>query len=204
MKFGERLKKARVDMNLTQTAVANELFITRQTISSWENEKTYPDISSLIKLSNYYHISLDILLKEDTGMREDLEKKYVSLNMKKVYWKLNLSFFILLMLFIANILEIVHLGILYIPMLFVLIFVGMSIDNLSEFGTASSLGLKYKWQQYLSGDKGFKYTLIIPIAMFLFGLLCLYLNKGNPWGSFIGSFIFSILLIWIHYDRNKR
>ena len=139
MKFGERLKKARVDMNLTQTAVANELFITRQTISSWENEKTYPDISSLIKLSNYYHISLDILLKEDTGMREDLEKKYVSLNMKKVYWKLNLSFFILLMLFIANILEIVHLGILYIPMLFVLIFVGMSIDNLSEFGTASSL-----------------------------------------------------------------
>lgn len=60
MKFGERLKKARVDMNLTQIAVANELFITRQTISSWENEKTYPDISSLIKLSNYYHPGLFI------------------------------------------------------------------------------------------------------------------------------------------------
>lgn len=62
MKFGERLKNARLDMYLTQENVANELFITRQTISSWENEKTYPDISSLIKLSNYYHISLDVLL----------------------------------------------------------------------------------------------------------------------------------------------
>lgn len=74
MRFGERLKKARSDMNLTQGDVANELYVTRQTISSWENEKTYPDISSLIQLSNYYQISLDTLLKEDTGMREDLEK----------------------------------------------------------------------------------------------------------------------------------
>ncbi|MDC7952748.1 helix-turn-helix transcriptional regulator [Liquorilactobacillus mali] len=49
--------------------------MTRQTISSWENEKTYPDIYSLIKLSNYYHILLDTLLKEDTGMREYLEKE---------------------------------------------------------------------------------------------------------------------------------
>lgn len=49
MRFGERLKKARSDMNLTQGDVANELYITRQTISSWENEKTYPDISSLIQ-----------------------------------------------------------------------------------------------------------------------------------------------------------
>ncbi|MDC2806225.1 helix-turn-helix domain-containing protein [Leuconostoc suionicum] len=200
MKFGERLKNARLDMDLTQENVANELFITRQTISSWENEKTYPDISSLIKLSNYYHISLDVLLKEDTGMREDLEKKYVSVNMKKVYWKLNLSFFVLLMLFIANILEIVRLGVFYIPILFVFIFIGMSIDNLAEFDTASSLGLKYTWEKYVSGDKGFKYTLIVPIAMFLFGGLCLYLHKGSPWGSFI----FGALLIWIHYDGNKK
>lgn len=56
MKFGDRLKNARTEMNLTQEQVANDFFITRQTISSWENEKTYPDITSLIKLSDYYHI----------------------------------------------------------------------------------------------------------------------------------------------------
>ncbi|MDC2817387.1 helix-turn-helix domain-containing protein [Leuconostoc suionicum] len=200
MKFGERLKNARLDMNLTQADVANELFITRQTISSWENEKTYPDISSLIKLSNYYHISLDILLKEDTEMREDLEKKYVSTNLKKIYWKLNLSCFILLVLFIANILDIVRLGIFYIPLLFMFIFVGMSTDNLAEFDRAKSLELKYTWEKYISGDKGFKYTLIIPICMFLFGVLCLCLHKGNPWFSFI----FATFLIWIHYDGNRK
>ncbi|KRM90926.1 helix-turn-helix domain-containing protein [Liquorilactobacillus cacaonum] len=77
MKFGNRLKKARTELNLTQEQVARDFFITRQTISSWENEKTYPDIASLIKLSDYYHISLDTLLKEYSGMKEYLEKKNV-------------------------------------------------------------------------------------------------------------------------------
>ena len=49
--------------------------MTRQTISGWENEISYPDIINLIKLSDYYHVSLDTLLKEDRGMREYLEKK---------------------------------------------------------------------------------------------------------------------------------
>ncbi|WP_010078050.1 helix-turn-helix transcriptional regulator [Liquorilactobacillus mali] len=75
MKFGNRLKNARTELNLTQEQVANDSFITRQTISSWENEKTYPDIASLIKLSDYYHISLDVLLKEDSGMKEYLEER---------------------------------------------------------------------------------------------------------------------------------
>ncbi|TPR26451.1 XRE family transcriptional regulator [Apilactobacillus micheneri] len=75
MKFGERLKQARQDKNLTQDTVAKHMIVSRQTISSWENEKTYPDITSLIKLSEYYDISLDLLLKEDNGMREYLRKK---------------------------------------------------------------------------------------------------------------------------------
>ena len=45
MKFGDHLKNARTESNLTQEQVANDLFITRQTISSWGNEKTYPDIT---------------------------------------------------------------------------------------------------------------------------------------------------------------
>lgn len=200
MKFGKRLKNARLDMNLTQADVANELFITRQTISSWENEKTYPDISSLIKLSNYYHISLDILLKEDTGMREELEKKYVSVNMRKVYGKLQVCFFILLFLFIANVLDIVHLGVFYIPILFVFIFIGLAMDNISEFNIASSLGIKYKWQKYVSGDMGYKYTLILPIVSCLFGVLCLYLNKGNPWWSFICAG----LLFWVDFKGKNK
>lgn len=200
MRFGERLKKARSDMNLTQGDVANELYITRQTISSWKNEKTYPDISSLIQLSNYYQISLDTLLKEDTGMREDLEKKYVTVNMKKIYWKLQLCFFILLSLFIANVLDIVHLGIFYIPFLCVFIAITMTLDNIGEFDRNSTLELKYKWQKYIAGDMGSIYTLILPIMSFLFGIICLLWNKGNPWWSFICAG----LLLWVNHKSTNK
>lgn len=75
MKFGDRLKKSRLEKGLTQEQVAQNLYVTRQTISGWENEISYPDIINLIKLSDYYQVSLDTLLKEDRGMREYLEKK---------------------------------------------------------------------------------------------------------------------------------
>ena len=52
-------------MNFTQEQVAERLSVSRQTISNWENEKTYPDIVRVIELSNLYSITLDELLKED-------------------------------------------------------------------------------------------------------------------------------------------
>ncbi|KRM68964.1 hypothetical protein FD06_GL000828 [Apilactobacillus ozensis DSM 23829 = JCM 17196] len=84
MEFGKRLQSERVNNKLTQDEVANKLIVSRQTISSWENERTYPDINSLIKLSNLYHVSLDTLLKEDSGMKEYLEKKEIAANLKPV------------------------------------------------------------------------------------------------------------------------
>lgn len=85
MQFGDRLKQQRKIKELTQDDVAKKLNVSRQTISSWENENSYPDIKSLIQLSNLYNISLDTMLKEDKGMKEfieksDLRKKMVGLN----------------------------------------------------------------------------------------------------------------------------
>mgnify|MGYP002226590752 FL=1 len=48
--------------------------VSRQTISNWENEKSFPDIVNVIKLSDLYNISLDQLLKGDEAMIEHLEK----------------------------------------------------------------------------------------------------------------------------------
>lgn len=113
MKFDERLKKTRTELNLTQEQVANDFFITRQTISSWENEKTYPDIASLIKLSDYYHVSLDTLLKEDSGMKEYLEKKEIARSIRPIYIILvfvDLIFLSLMVLRWLNFLPISHLA----------------------------------------------------------------------------------------------
>ena len=74
MELGRKLNAARAKSNLTQEQVAEKLFVSRQTISNWENEKTYPDIISVIELSNLYSISLDELLKEDKKMIQHLEE----------------------------------------------------------------------------------------------------------------------------------
>ena len=58
----------------TQESVAEKVNVSRQTISNWENEKSYPDIISVIELSNLYSISLDELLKGDEKMMEHLEE----------------------------------------------------------------------------------------------------------------------------------
>ena len=61
--------------------------VSRQTISNWENEKSYPDIISVIELSNLYSISLDVLLKGDEKMIEHLEESTnVVKSNKKMIW----------------------------------------------------------------------------------------------------------------------
>lgn len=74
MEIGKKLKAARQNSGLTQEQAAERLFVSRQTISNWENEKTYPDIVSVVKLSDLYSISLDELLKGDAKMLEHLEE----------------------------------------------------------------------------------------------------------------------------------
>ena len=68
MEIGSKLKKARNENGITQEQAAELLGVSRQTISNWENNKSYPDIISVIKMSDYYSVSLDHLLKEDIGM----------------------------------------------------------------------------------------------------------------------------------------
>ena len=72
--IGLKLKNARNASHLTQEEVAEKLQISRQTLSNWENGKTYPDINSILKLSDLYGISLDHLLKDDEKMLKHMEE----------------------------------------------------------------------------------------------------------------------------------
>ncbi|MCP9358642.1 helix-turn-helix domain-containing protein [Liquorilactobacillus satsumensis] len=195
MKFGERLKNARTELNLTQEQVANDFFITRQTISSWENEKTYPDISSLIKLSNYYHVSLDILLKEDTGMREFLKREEVTRKIKPIYRNLIVIDLLACSLLLGDFFNLIHLGIFILPIFLLVLCSVAALNKLRAFDNSSSLGLKYAWQKYLSGEKGLKYSLIIPTLFIISGVIFLLLKEQYIGGIFIitgASFVFFI------------
>ena len=87
MEIGKKLKSARVQSGMTQENVAERINVSRQTISNWENEKSYPDIISVIELSNLYSISLDVLLKGDEKMIEHLEEttNVVKSNQKMIW-----------------------------------------------------------------------------------------------------------------------
>lgn len=74
MEIGKKLKKARENSKLTQEMVAEKINVTRQTISNWENENSYPDIDYVIMLSDLYVISIDELLKEDDNMVKYLKE----------------------------------------------------------------------------------------------------------------------------------
>lgn len=65
MDIGGRIRSARMNAGLTQEQAADVLGVSRQTISNWENDRTYPDIVSVIKMSDIYVVSLDKLLKGD-------------------------------------------------------------------------------------------------------------------------------------------
>lgn len=59
MNIGIRIKKYREKQNISQEELALKIFVSRQTISNWENNKSYPDINSLIMLSEIFNVSLD-------------------------------------------------------------------------------------------------------------------------------------------------
>lgn len=75
MTFGQKLKDARSRAGLTQEELVRHLGVTRQTISNWENDRSYPDLASALTLSELYGISLDELLKEDAGLQQRLEEQ---------------------------------------------------------------------------------------------------------------------------------
>lgn len=75
MNLGNKIQKIRKDNKISQEAFAESLNVTRQTVSNWENQKNYPDIETLILISDKYNISLDVLLKGDNQMIKDMNKK---------------------------------------------------------------------------------------------------------------------------------
>ena len=74
MEIGLKLKQTRVKSGFTQEQIAEKLMISRQTVSNWENEKSLPDVVSVMKMSDLYQISLDELLKGDKNMLKKIEK----------------------------------------------------------------------------------------------------------------------------------
>lgn len=95
MDIGAKIKQARIHAGLTQEQSAEVLGVSRQTISNWENNKTYPDIVSVVKMSDLYAISLDHLLKDKAPTSDYLDYLKESTNVVQSRRKLSLLLLIL-------------------------------------------------------------------------------------------------------------
>ena len=72
MELSIQIKKYRTELHLSQEELAEKVYVTRQTISNWENEKSYPDIHSLLLLSSLFNVSLDQLIKGDIEKMKEI------------------------------------------------------------------------------------------------------------------------------------
>lgn len=63
--FGENIKKLRTAHNLSQVQLADELSVSKQTVSNWENNNILPSIEMLLKISRFFSVSTDFLLELD-------------------------------------------------------------------------------------------------------------------------------------------
>lgn len=115
MEISNQIKKFRTERELSQDKLAEKIFVSRQTISNWENDKNYPDLKSLLLLSTLFDVSLDILIKGD------IEKMKAAINPEDIkHVKRN-----------SKIMRTICLILIFLPLPLCKLFI--SIGNLSIF-----------------------------------------------------------------------
>lgn len=103
-RLGERLRQAREERGLTQEALADELHVSRQTVSNWERGKTLPDIQSLVGAASTLGMGLPELLGEEaTGRMSELAEASRA-ELKTVYGALSLGWVVVFAIEISRIL----------------------------------------------------------------------------------------------------
>lgn len=131
MNIGESIKYYRNQSTLTQEDLAEKVHVSRQTISSWENSKSLPDITSLVMLSDLFQVSLDELIKGDTTMIKKLEVKQEKATYTKQYrisYALNA-----LMALLAVLLYLTNYDVWYVYALLALVILGNVVIMFMEY-----------------------------------------------------------------------
>lgn len=98
MELGNQIKKFRKEISLSQDMLAEKLYVSRQTISNWENDKSYPDVKSLILLSEVFQTTIDNLIKGDV----EIMKEQVNAEDRKEFQKIGQVYGILLLTMIIT------------------------------------------------------------------------------------------------------
>lgn len=84
MEIGKSIAKIRKDAGLTQESFAEKYNVTQQTVSNWENGRSYPDLDTIVQISDDFGVSLDVLMKGDREMVRDFSKRIKNEKIQKI------------------------------------------------------------------------------------------------------------------------
>ena len=141
MTVAEMIKTTRTEHHMTQEEFGDKFGVTRQTVSSWENEKSIPDLEMLITICNTYQISLDALLNADHAYvkKVDVLQKLQS-NLKKIFAVLICIFGIVAVLSVIRI-QVMHSA------------------NETYKENVTEAGFEFENKHYIKRESGVKYEL---------------------------------------------
>jgi transcriptional regulator with XRE-family HTH domain len=106
MTFGEKLKEERITKGWTQDELAEKLFVSRQSVSKWENGLNYPNIEIIIKISDLFGLTIDELLRSD----DELTKQVIKESKQLAHPKLKFTFDVLFL--VGVVLLMIKIGVL--------------------------------------------------------------------------------------------
>ncbi|AIM25442.1 helix-turn-helix domain-containing protein [Melissococcus plutonius] len=185
MLLSKVLKKKRQERGETQQQVADMLHISRQSISNWENNKSYPDVPTLIELSQYFDFSLDVL-KGDDDLMKKIKKDYEFIHKEKENKKYQLYLMVILLL--------MFIPILFIPLfgkhVMVVKYIGIFVVLMSICLLYFSLKLVQTYYKDVADKNG---PLFIPKA---FGIW-ITINPFNFWGKVIWLSLIAFLVVLV-------
>ena len=104
METKNSILELRTQKGMSQDELAEKVYVSRQTISNWENDKSYPDVNSLILLSEVFHTSIDNLIKGDV----EVMKEQVKNEDRKEFEKISRIFSVLFLAMMITPIPLIH------------------------------------------------------------------------------------------------
>ena len=104
MELGKQIKKYRNELSLSQDELAERIYVSRQTISHWENDKSYPDVNSLVLLSKVFATSIDNLIKGDV----EIMKEQINSEDRRQFDRLSGIYTILFIIMLVSPIPLIH------------------------------------------------------------------------------------------------
>ena len=80
MTFGEKLKKARIEMGYTQEELADILTVSRAAVAKWESDRGMPEVTNLKVIAETLNVSVDYLLDDGSELDLSVTKKAIDLS----------------------------------------------------------------------------------------------------------------------------